>query len=72
MLRHERGEIRELADAEIRARIPELEEERFRLRFRGATRAARGSAAAAGAAQGHRAPEHGAEREAPRASASGP
>ena len=31
------GEIRELADADIRARILELEEERFRLRFRGAT-----------------------------------
>ena len=31
------GEIRELADGDIRARILELEEERFRLRFRGAT-----------------------------------
>ena len=30
-------DIRELADADIRARISELEEERFRLRFRGAT-----------------------------------
>jgi large subunit ribosomal protein L29 len=30
-------EIRELADADIRARMAELEEERFRLRFRGAT-----------------------------------
>jgi large subunit ribosomal protein L29 len=31
------SEIRELSDAEIRARIAELEEERFRLRFRSAT-----------------------------------
>ena len=31
------GEIRELTDADIRTRILELEEERFRLRFRGAT-----------------------------------
>jgi large subunit ribosomal protein L29 len=31
------GEVRELTDADIRARILELEEERFRLRFRGAT-----------------------------------
>jgi len=31
------NDIRELADADIRARIAELEEERFRLRFRGAT-----------------------------------
>ena len=30
-------DIRELQDADIRARIAELEEERFRLRFRGAT-----------------------------------
>ena len=30
-------EIREMTDADIRARIAELEEERFRLRFRGAT-----------------------------------
>ena len=30
-------EIRELADADIRARIAELDEERFRLRFRSAT-----------------------------------
>jgi large subunit ribosomal protein L29 len=30
-------EIRELTDADIRTRISELEEERFRLRFRGAT-----------------------------------
>ncbi len=30
-------EIRELNDTEIRARVAELEEERFRLRFRGAT-----------------------------------
>lgn len=30
-------EIRELSDAEIRTRIAELEEERFRLRFRSAT-----------------------------------
>jgi large subunit ribosomal protein L29 len=30
-------EIRELSDAEVEARIAELEEERFRLRFRGAT-----------------------------------
>jgi large subunit ribosomal protein L29 len=30
-------EIRELTDEDIRARIAELEEERFRLRFRGAT-----------------------------------
>ena len=30
-------EIRELGDADIRARVAELEEERFRLRFRGAT-----------------------------------
>ena len=31
------GQIRELSDAEIVARIKELEEERFRLRFRRAT-----------------------------------
>jgi large subunit ribosomal protein L29 len=31
------GEIRELADADIRSRVAELEEERFRLRFRAAT-----------------------------------
>ncbi len=31
------GQIRELNDAEIAARIKELEEERFRLRFRRAT-----------------------------------
>jgi large subunit ribosomal protein L29 len=31
------SEIRELSDVEIRARIAELEEERFRLRFRAAT-----------------------------------
>ena len=30
-------DIREMQDADIRARIVELEEERFRLRFRGAT-----------------------------------
>ena len=30
-------EIRELSVADIQARIAELEEERFRLRFRGAT-----------------------------------
>jgi large subunit ribosomal protein L29 len=30
-------EIREMQDGEIRARVLELEEERFRLRFRGAT-----------------------------------
>ena len=30
-------EIRELADADLRARIAELDEERFRLRFRSAT-----------------------------------
>jgi large subunit ribosomal protein L29 len=30
-------EIREMADADIRARIGELEEERFRLRFRAGT-----------------------------------
>jgi len=30
-------EMREMADADIRARIAELEEERFRLRFRAAT-----------------------------------
>jgi len=30
-------QIREMADADIRSRIAELEEERFRLRFRGAT-----------------------------------
>jgi large subunit ribosomal protein L29 len=30
-------EIREMSDADIRARVLELEEERFRLRFRGAT-----------------------------------
>jgi large subunit ribosomal protein L29 len=30
-------EIRELGEEEIRARIAELQEERFRLRFRGAT-----------------------------------
>jgi large subunit ribosomal protein L29 len=32
-------EIRELSMDEIRARLAELEEERFRLRFRGATEA---------------------------------
>ncbi len=31
------SEIRELTDDDIRARVAELEEERFRLRFRGAT-----------------------------------
>ena len=31
------SEIRELTDADLTARIAELEEERFRLRFRGAT-----------------------------------
>ena len=31
------NEIRELSEAEITARIAELEEERFRLRFRSAT-----------------------------------
>ena len=30
-------EIRELTDAEVQARVAELEEERFRLRFRSAT-----------------------------------
>ncbi len=30
-------EIREMSDADIRSRIAELEEERFRLRFRSAT-----------------------------------
>ena len=30
-------EIREMSEADIRARLAELEEERFRLRFRGAT-----------------------------------
>lgn len=30
-------EIREMADDEIRSRVAELEEERFRLRFRSAT-----------------------------------
>ncbi len=33
------NEIRELNDEEIRARIAELEEEEFRLRFRSATEA---------------------------------
>lgn len=33
------SDIRELTDAEITARIAELEEERFRLRFRSATEA---------------------------------
>ena len=32
-------EIRELTDDEIRSRVAELEEERFRLRFRSATEA---------------------------------
>lgn len=32
-------DIRELSDAEVTARIAELEEERFRLRFRSATEA---------------------------------
>ncbi|HEU0052662.1 MAG TPA: 50S ribosomal protein L29 [Longimicrobium sp.] len=31
------AEVRELTDDEIRARIEQLEEERFRLRFRSAT-----------------------------------
>jgi len=31
------NEIRELSDADLRARMDELEEERFRLRFRAAT-----------------------------------
>ena len=31
------SEIRDLNDADLSARIAELEEERFRLRFRGAT-----------------------------------
>ena len=31
------GDIREMQDVDIRARIAELEEERFRLRFRAAT-----------------------------------
>lgn len=31
------GQIRELSAPEIEARVKELEEERFRLRFRGAT-----------------------------------
>ena len=30
-------ELRQLSDADLRARVGELEEERFRLRFRGAT-----------------------------------
>ena len=30
-------DIKEMSDADIRARLAELEEERFRLRFRGAT-----------------------------------
>ena len=30
-------EIREMSEADIRSRLAELEEERFRLRFRGAT-----------------------------------
>jgi large subunit ribosomal protein L29 len=30
-------EVRELSDEDIRARVAELEEERFRLRFRSAT-----------------------------------
>lgn len=30
-------DIREMSDADIRARVAELEEERFRLRFRAAT-----------------------------------
>ncbi len=30
-------EVRNLSEADIRARVQELEEERFRLRFRGAT-----------------------------------
>ena len=33
------SEIREWTDADIRARVTELEEERFRLRFRSATEA---------------------------------
>jgi large subunit ribosomal protein L29 len=33
------NEIRELSVTEIRTRLTELEEERFRLRFRGATEA---------------------------------
>jgi large subunit ribosomal protein L29 len=33
------SEIREMADADLRARVVELEEEQFRLRFRGATEA---------------------------------
>jgi large subunit ribosomal protein L29 len=32
-------EIRELSDADLAARVAEMEEERFRLRFRGATEA---------------------------------
>jgi len=32
-------EIRELSDAEIRQKVAELQEERFRLKFRGATEA---------------------------------
>jgi len=31
------SEIREMSDADIRARVAELEEERFRLKFRSAT-----------------------------------
>ena len=31
------SEIRDMADADIRTRVAELEEERFRLTFRGAT-----------------------------------
>ena len=30
-------ELRQLSDTDLRARVAELEEERFRLRFRGAT-----------------------------------
>jgi large subunit ribosomal protein L29 len=36
-VRMEAKEIREMAEADISARIAELEEERFRLRFRSAT-----------------------------------
>ena len=56
-------EIREMSEADINARIAELEEERFRLKFRSATEHARGSAAAARDPPGHRAAQDGAARE---------
>ena len=60
--RCELNEIREMAIDDIAARIAELEEERFRLKFRERDRAARGSAAAARDPQGHRAAQDGAAR----------